>query len=385
MSGFENIIGSALSDNLTGDAGNNLLIGGLGADNLNGGLGIDTVDYSGSGTGILVDLESGFASGGDAEGDTLTGIENLVGTAADDSMFGNSAANRLDGGGGDDLLVGGSGADTLLGGAGHDLLHGGAGADSLDGGDLRDDVTYFDSPTGVTVNLSLATPQVSGGDASGDILFSIEDVEGSAFNDKLTGTGIKNYIEGGAGADILDGAGGFDFALYNFSDKAVTVNLGLAGAQASLGDAAGDVLINIEGLSGSMFDDRLIGNASANSLYGELGNDTLTGGAMSDLFGWNSTGDGLDLITDFQVGEVSLGGDVLHIGNVIEGFSGGSDINDFLRIVLSGGQTVLQLDFDGKAGGVNFVGLAVLNGISSGLSVDTLFANGQIDTQPVTD
>jgi len=43
------------------------------------------------------------------------------------------------------------------------------------------------------------------------------------------------------------------------------------------------------------------------------------------------------------------------------------------------------MDFDGKAGGVNFVSLAVLNGVSSGVSVDTLFANGQIDTQPVLD
>jgi len=385
LSGFENIIGSAFSDNLTGDAGNNVLIGGLGADSLNGGLGTDTVDYSGSGDGILVDLESGFGFGGDAAGDSLTGIENLVGTGDDDALFGNSSANRLDGGGGDDLLSGGSGADTLLGGDGHDLLHGGAGADSMDGGALRDEVTYYDSNAGVTVNLSLTTPQVSGGDASGDILFSIEDVEGSKFNDRLTGTEIKNYIEGGDGADTLDGAGGFDFALYNFSDAAVTVNLNLAGAQTSQGDAAGDVLVNIEGLSGSMFDDRLIGNASANSLYGEIGNDTLTGGAGSDLFGWDTIHDGLDVITDFQVGQVSLGGDVLHIGNVIEGFSGGSDINDFLRIVLSGGQTVLQLDFDGKDNGVNFVGLAVLNGVSSGLSVDTLFANGQIDTQPVTD
>ncbi|MGH6959785.1 MAG: calcium-binding protein, partial [Dongiaceae bacterium] len=235
LSGFENIIGSSFDDSLTADGGNNLLIGGLGADSLNGGLGIDTVDYSGSGDGIVVDLESGFGSGGDAQGDTLAGIENLVGTADDDALFGNSSANRLDGGGGDDLLAGGSGADTLLGGAGHDLLDGGAGADSLDGGALRDDVTYFDSNAAVTVNLSLATPQVSGGDASGDILISIEDVEGSKFYDRLTGTDIKNYIEGGDGADTLDGAGGFDFALYNFSDAAVTVNLNLAGAQTSQG------------------------------------------------------------------------------------------------------------------------------------------------------
>ena len=89
-----------------------------------------------------------------------------------------------------------------------------------------------------------------------------------------------------------------------------------------------------------------------------------------------------DLITDFQVGD---GGDTLHIGNILEGYSGGSDINDFLRIALDGGQTKVQIDVDGTANGVNFVNLAILNGISSGLSVDTLFANNQIDTTPVND
>jgi len=63
------------------------------------------------------------------------------------------------------------------------------------------------------------------------------------------------------------------------------------------------------------------------------------------------------------------------------GYSGSDDINDFLRIVLNGGKTELQMDVDG--GGDNYVTLAVLNGVSSGISIDTLFANGQIDTQPV--
>jgi len=40
---------------------------------------------------------------------------------------------------------------------------------------------------------------------------------------------------------------------------------------------------------------------------------------------------------------------------------------------------------DGEANGVSFVSLAIMSGVSSGLSVDTLFANGQIDTHPVTD
>jgi Ca2+-binding RTX toxin-like protein len=329
-----------------------------------------------------VDLDLGLGAGADATGDSLTAIENVIGSGDDDWLVGNSAANRLEGSFGDDILQGGSGIDTLLGGAGRDLLHGGAGADSIDGGTSRDEVTYFDSNAAVIVDLSKAGPQVSGGHASGDDLVHIEDVHGSDFNDKLTGTADRNNLEGADGSDTIDGGLDFDYVEYDDSDASVTVNLGLAGAQISGGDASGDVLIGVEGVSGSMFDDRLIGNASANGLYGELGDDTLTGGAGNDIFGWNSTGDGVDVITDFQVG---VGGDILHIGNVIEGYSSADDINDFLRIVLSAGQTTLQLDFDGEANGVGFVSLAILNGISSGLSVDTLFANGQIDTQRVTD
>jgi Ca2+-binding RTX toxin-like protein len=381
LSGFENIIGSDFNDSLTADAGNNLLIGGTGADTLNGGLGVDTVDYTGSGP-ITVDLEFGVGSGGDANGDSYTGIENVVGTSDDDEITGNGSANRLEGAAGDDTLIGGGGNDTLIGGADHGFFEGGTGADSIVGANLHDWVTYENSTVGVTVNLSLTTAQVSAGDASGDILSLIEDVRGSAFNDTLTGTDVKNYIEGGIGADRLDGGDGFDYAIYNNSTVGVTVNLGAAGAQVSAGEASGDVFINIEGVDGSDFNDRLVGTADANGLYGELGNDTLTGGAGSDLFGFNTfAGDGdVDLITDFQVG---VGGDILQVGNILAGYSNGDDINDFLRIALDGGQTKVQIDVDGQANGVNFVNLAILNGISSGLSVDTLFANGQIDTKPV--
>jgi Ca2+-binding RTX toxin-like protein len=203
----------------------------------------------------------------------------------------------------------------------------------------------------------------------------------------LTGNGIKNYLEGMGGADRLDGGDGFDYAWYRSSSIGVTVNLNYAGAQASAGDAAGDVLINIEGVDGSQGDDRLIGNSAANGLYGNGGTDTLTGGAGSDIFGFNTTGGvgDIDIITDFKVGKLSDDGDILHVGNIIPDFGAGDDINDWLRIAFSGGQTILQVDTDGEAGGATFTDLAVLVGVSSGISIDTLVNNGQIDTVPVTD
>ena len=69
-----------------------------------------------------MNLATGVGLGGDAQGDTLIGIENLFGSASDDILSGNSLANVLDGGSGNDTLYGGTGLDTLLGGTGDDVL-----------------------------------------------------------------------------------------------------------------------------------------------------------------------------------------------------------------------------------------------------------------------
>ena len=107
--------GESGNDNLLGGAGNDFLLGGAGADALNGGSGADTADYSTSASGVVVNLQSGSATGGDAEGDTFNSIESLVGSSSSDTLYGrNSVANRLDGGAGADILWGGSGNDTFV-------------------------------------------------------------------------------------------------------------------------------------------------------------------------------------------------------------------------------------------------------------------------------
>jgi Ca2+-binding RTX toxin-like protein len=80
-----------------------------------------------------------MGTGGDAAGDILSGIENLIGSNQADVLRGNGLANRLEGGLGNDALFGFDGLDTLLGGAGNDTLDGGLGNDILFGG-LGDDV-----------------------------------------------------------------------------------------------------------------------------------------------------------------------------------------------------------------------------------------------------
>jgi Ca2+-binding RTX toxin-like protein len=216
---------------------------------------------------------------------------NRVGSDAPQTILGGDFNDTLSGLGGDDILVGHGGDDTLDGGAGNDRLTGGAGADALTGGADSDTASYAGSGAAVTVDLTLAGAQISAGDASGDVLGGIENLIGTALADMLTGDGNDNTLEGGAGADTLTGALGSDTASYAASGAAVTVDLTVAGAQVSTGDASGDLLAGFENLTGSAFADTLIGDGGSNRLDGLGGADTMTGGAGDDVYGVDNAAD----------------------------------------------------------------------------------------------
>jgi Ca2+-binding RTX toxin-like protein len=97
--------GLAGNDTINGDSGDDLLSGGAGQDKLFGGSGIDTASYATSSAGVTVNLVTGAAAGGEAEGDHLALIENVVGSAFDDILIGNASRNQLDAGAGDDTAV----------------------------------------------------------------------------------------------------------------------------------------------------------------------------------------------------------------------------------------------------------------------------------------
>ena len=81
--GDDTLEGGAGDDTLNGLAGNDTLIGGAGADALDGGDDTDTASYAGSSAAVTVSLVAGATNtGGDAEGDTLSNIENLIGSDA---------------------------------------------------------------------------------------------------------------------------------------------------------------------------------------------------------------------------------------------------------------------------------------------------------------
>ena len=87
-----------------------------------GGTGVDNADYSASAGRSNANLATGVTLGGDAGGDTLTSIENLIGTnsALSDFLTGNAGVNRIEGGAGNDEINGGLGEDTVVGGLGAD-------------------------------------------------------------------------------------------------------------------------------------------------------------------------------------------------------------------------------------------------------------------------
>ncbi|VVP56353.1 retention module-containing protein [Pseudomonas fluorescens] len=120
------------NNELHGGAGNDLLFSGQGNDILDGGTGIDTASYAHATAGVTVGLSlPGGQNTLGAGTDTLTGIENLIGSNFNDTLTGDNTNNTINGGLGNDILSGGGGDDLLIGGLGNNTLTGGAGGDTF--------------------------------------------------------------------------------------------------------------------------------------------------------------------------------------------------------------------------------------------------------------
>ena len=253
--GADVLDGGAGDDSLYGGYGDDRLIGGAGDDTLDGGAGVDTADYATAAGAVTINLTSTYAQDTVGAGrDTLTGVENVVGSAFADKLAGDTNANRLDGGAGDDFLKGLGGGDTLNGGAGADVLNGGAGDDTLNGGDGLDIASYEDATAGVRIDLTkVDVLQNTRGDGF-DRLTGIEGVKGSTFADVLQGSAADERFEGRGGDDVIDGGGGRDTALYASvsTDYSWTRNANGTWTVRDLRATGGegvDTLLNVETLS----------------------------------------------------------------------------------------------------------------------------------------
>lgn len=458
---IENLEGGRGNDYLEGNHFDNVLTGGVGADLIIGGGGNDTASYRYCNDSIVITLVDGLASGsaivgGDATGDVLVGIENLIGSHATDTLIGDSADNVLSGDAGKDVLFGGVGNDTLDGGIDIDQLYGGAGndtyiirgntdqfnveimdkvietanagtdtievydynvnytlpnfienltlrnyvsvgtgnafdnfivayngtytlngaagndtlisisgwgsrlnggvgndtlesgfgADTLIGGGGSDTASYRTDAVGVTITLSktggsdtLGGGLISGGDAAGDVLISIQNLIGGSGNDSLKGNAVSNVLEGGTGADVIAGVGVIingtqtynDTASYRSDTTGVTITLtsgAASGAFVSGGDAEGDTLTGIAHLMGGYGADTLTGDVLNNTLTGNAGNDVLDGGDGNDILYGNADADTLigGLGNDKLYGESALTTDADTGDDYLDGAAG----NDLL-------------------------------------------------------
>lgn len=316
--GNDTLYGGSGNDRIDGGRGHDVLRGSPGADTIYGGSGVDRFDFSHLTTATSIDL-AGNRHTGFAAQTLIYQVENILGGSGDDTLRGSLAANTLNGGAGDDRLIATAGAgDRLIGGTG------------------RDTVSYQNSVAGVLADLFDSAANT--GTAAGDTYSSIENLYGSAHNDRLRGNNYANTIHGErghdriagragnddifggegndvlygeAGNDTLDGGNGNDRILggtgndrvlgshgvdtiyggdgadtFDFSGIGSAASIDLAGNRHT-GFAAQTLIYQVENISGGSGDDTLRGSLAANTLYGGAGDDLLiaTAGAGDQLIG----------------------------------------------------------------------------------------------------
>jgi len=318
IGGSDGLYGFGANDTLDGGSGNDTLDGGVGADSLRGGSGFDYASYV-SGTAVTAVLAWSPINTGDAVGDVYSSVEGIIGSDGADWLAGSFGTNHLIGAGGNDTIQGLSGSDTIDGGAGRDYA-----SYENHGSSVFTIIEYTDLNTGPSANHTYVSIEGLIGTNFDDLLgvgLSDDHVLGGLGNDQLYGFDGDDTLEGGddsdtlnggEGADSLVGGSGTDYADYSILPIGGTaVRASLFVPASNTGDAAGDTYDSIEGLIGSNLNDTLQGDAADNTILGGAGDDriegrggadSLSGGAGNDVFVYNETGDGADIISGFQAG-----------------------------------------------------------------------------------
>jgi len=238
------------------------------------GMPFDQVALAG---GRVTDWLSGQGGRGTGTPLTTAKVFEASGNGSADSIRGSDVA-------GGDMLYGGSGNDVIEGGAGDDTVSGSIGEDTLLGGAGSDTVSFDGASQAATVDLARTDAQDTGDGI--DRLFEFENVTGSAFADRLSGTVGSNVLDGGPGGDdLLSGRGGNDVLQGRSGTDAVSYADAPAGVTVDLGrttQPGGDQFVSIEDAIGSPFADALSGNDVANRLVGAGGADVLAAGGGDD-------------------------------------------------------------------------------------------------------
>jgi serralysin len=422
---IENVFGSNFNDTLTGTSGANQLHGQDGNDVIKGGGGNDFLD-GGNGNDILVS--------------SIWDASTLDGGAGDDTFKGSGASDVLIGGSGSDTadfshmgfvtitlgdpipywagsedphaqfisienLTGAAGQDNLIGGGGADIMYGGADNDAYYVDNAGDIVwEYAGEGTGDYVIASASYALTAGSEieqlqVDSSVGTAAINLTGNEFNNFIFGSSGDNVINGGGGADYMSGGKGNDtYFVDNVGDTlfengdihstpenesegfdtvltSVNFNVGLY-SEIEVLQAIGTATV---ALTGSLDNNRIIGNDGINVIDGSYGKDTMTGGGAGDAFLWKSVDEiGLfnfdpDIITDFNTAE-----DVLHFTNIDanETVAGNQDFTFIgtaaftapgqINWVTNGTDTFIQLNTNAD---LTVDGIIQLNGVQSGDAV----------------
>ena len=397
----DNIIISGTSGNdvLTGTAEDETIVGYAGNDTINGGSGRDKVDYSADISGVVVNLHNGTATDGWGNSDTLTAIEDVVGSNFNDILVGNNGGeNTLEGLDGDDQIQGRGNHDVLYGGNGNDDLNGHNGDDTLYGGD-GSDILQGSVGNDMLFGEGGDDLVMQGGD--GDDI-----IDGGDGNDQLRGQNDNDTLIGGLGIDRLDGEAGIDTADFSAGTEGVITNLATTNT-ANDGHGFAERVLRVENIIGSDHSDTLLGSNDDNEvigglggdtiktyggndiIYGNAGNDYLYGGTGNDII---YDGDGLDVlygqggadtfvfeaisafnnidnVKDFSLSD----GDKLNVSDLLALYDPFADlITDFVQITDNGTHSYLKIDSDGGAD--NFQQIAQIS-FETGLTDEAVLEN----------
>ncbi len=395
---IEGARGGSAADSFTGDASANVFEGGAGNDVIDGGGGNDTASYEHDAAGVTVDLSGGAVGDGSATDgagntDTLTSIENITGSAFNDTLTGDTGNNAIRGLAGDDIINGSGGSDAIYGGTGNDTIttgdgvataHGDEGDDTLTGGTSHTNLYGDDGNDTITGGSNYdylyggdGNDGIAGGGGN-DYLYGNngdDQLDGGLGNDRLYGLDGNDTITGGDGNDVVyggngddliiggsgagddwyEGDNGIDTVTYASTTQGVTANLTTGTATGT--EIGTDNLRELENIIGGSGDDILTGDTGDNRIAGGAGDDTLAGGDGIDTADYSSAtqtvtinlgaasdqavgaGTGTDQLTGFEnvlggSGADSITGD--SSDNTLDGGAGndglvGGDGNDILQ------------------------------------------------------
>ena len=315
---IEDLTGSRFDDHLTGDAqanvilagagadivvggeGNDTITGGVSGDQIDGGLGRDLASYRTSSAGVTVNLVTNGNSGGDAQGDVLTSIEDLRGSSAGDTLTGSATDNRIDAG-----LSRSTAADRVEGGT-----------EGANGDVLVVDWSEGDIGQGMSGGFNSEKPGVGSFDRQrattterlDHIDFSgIERLEvvGTSENDSIAGGARSDLIATGDGDDRIHTGRGLDRVDAGAGIDYVAVGTELfetlsSAGDNSFGDIRGGAGVDFLSLSlAAVFSDVTIRGRDGTADFVGTNYATATGSAITDfeILYFIMTGFGDDVLT----------------------------------------------------------------------------------------